>query len=203
MSLFSETERRISEATRPLRIRAANMIRRAVIQLINDSPKLQTLQLEVMGALDGEGDDPEIQDEIENFAHYGFTSSPPKGSEAILLRLGGEPNVQAVIATAYREDRPKLASAGDVTLWDIHGHRLELREAEVVIVSNGDTIELGDGATKGVAREGDPITSDSAFDDWIGQVQAAINVIAPGAVTPITSMNGTITSGSSLVKAVD
>ena len=42
-------------------------------------------------------------------------------------------------------------------------------------------------ATKGVARLNDPVAPNAAFATWINQVQAAINAISAGAVTPWVS----------------
>jgi len=224
MSLFDATERRIAESARRLRNRAANVIRRAVIKLVDDAKDQQELQLQVTGGIGAEDDDddPEVQDAVEHFEHYGLTTSPPEDAEGILLRIGGERLVQAVIATAYRQARPKLADQGDVTLWDLRGHRVELQDDRIVVHLNSEPLELGAGATLGVARETDPVrVDDSTFAGWMSAVDAAIGVMAaqfngvpgtpivaigPGAVVPTSNpgqATGQITDGSSLVRAVD
>jgi phage baseplate assembly protein V len=197
VSILSDIEIRIAEALRPFRHRFNNMIRRAVIDAVNDKPLQSELQLTVMAD--------EVQDSVEHFQEYGLTSRPPKGSEAILLRVGGSSDIQVAVATALREKRPKLAAVGDVTIWDQDGQMVELKRTKIVITLDGtNTLELGAGATKGVNRVGDTVGGDTAFDLWVSQVQTALNVLSPGAVAPtIASMTGTTGPGSTVVKAVD
>lgn len=191
MSIFSETELQIGNAVRTVRNRFNNMIRRAVITLVDDSLKQQELQLGVMKD--------EQQDGVEHFEHYGIATSPPIGSEAVVVRLGGAGDVQAVIATAFRTARPKLAAEGDVTIWDLDGQKIELKRAKIVITLNGaNTLELGAGATKGVNREGDDVGTKAAWDTWFIAVGAGSQAGNPPA-NPIASTG----TGSGVVKAVD
>lgn len=192
MGVFSEVERAVSAVERNIRNRFNNMIRRAVVELVDDSTKLQILGLSVLKN--------EPQDEVEHFEHYGLTTSPPKGAEAIVLRIGGAGDVQAVIATAYRQGRPKLATQEDVTLWHKIGHKIELQVRKIVITLNdpGDKLELGAGATKGVNREGDNVLQGAALKTWMD----AVTIAAPVPPFVGTSLGATDT-GSVVVKAVD
>lgn len=205
MRLFDETESTIMRSLRPFRIQAANAVRRAVVKLVDDSPMLQTLQLLVTGSLSGVEDEDEVQPDVEHFEHYGVTTHPPAGSEAILVRMGGDRDVQAVVATSYREARPHLDAEGDVTIWDKDGQMIELKRAKIVItLFPGNTLELGAGATKGVARVGDPvIVDDAAFVAWMSAVDAAILGLGGPPLTNPGQATGDITAASAVVKAVD
>lgn len=204
MSIIDPAEEETQRAMRPVRIQIANMLRRSVVRLVNDSKMLQTLQLFVTGTEDeGTEDDPEDQDEIEHFEHYGLTTWLPRGAEALLARIAGEKAVQVVFGTAYREARPKLAAEKDVTIWDADGQKIELKRDKIVITLNGaNDLELGAGATKGVARDGDGVVSnttiDSAFWSWVTAVSGLLSIPFP----PQT-LGSEIDEGSDVVKAVD
>ena len=197
----TDNELQIARSMRPLHARLNNAIRRAVVSQYSDAPKLGEVQAEVMAG--------EVQDRIELFQHYGFTSSPPVGSEAILIRVGGSGDHQVIIATAKRDARIKLPSAGDVALYDLDGHFVALRRDGVEI--DGPEIRLGTGAVLGVARQTDPVTldptSDPALFAFFAAVVAAISALAAGLPVTVptapTTASGTITGASSVVRAVD
>jgi phage baseplate assembly protein V len=166
MGFFSEAE----EVARDLAGQAARlaegMIRRAVISRINDAKALAVAQLRL---LDNEPEPAEV------FQQYGFTSNPPVDSEAIVIRVGGVAEHQIAIATAKRDTRPKV-SAGEVKIYVEDGPLIHITSSE---------IRLGSGATKEVARKGDAIQSDSAFDTWALAVEAGIAAAGGGTVGPL------------------
>lgn len=93
----------------PLRRRVLLMVTRAVVRLVDDAGGRQTLQLEALAgeALDG----------AERFQTYGLTSSPPVGSEAVLLALGGARQHPVAVAVEDRTVRPRDAAPGTVVLY--------------------------------------------------------------------------------------
>ena len=94
----------IEKMLAPLRTRVANLVARAVVQLVNDGTKLQVVQLEVL-----EG---ETRDGCERFQEYGFTSVPLAGSEAVVLFVGGRRDHPLVVAVDDRRYRKKNLAAG-------------------------------------------------------------------------------------------
>ena len=66
------------------------------------------------------------------------------------------------------------------------------------------TIKLN-GGSNGVARNGDAVDATAGLGSmgtWMGQVGAAINLLAPGSITPVTPTSfGKISAGSTSVKA--
>lgn len=172
---------------------AASMIRRAVISLINDKPAQATAQVKLLD------DEPE---EAELVQQYGLTTNPPKDSEAIVIRIGGVPEILVVIGTSLRGKRPKVGD-GEVKVWVADGKLIHLTSSE---------IKLGDGATKKVAREGDPNVIDAGTDalfiapatGWVALVSTFINGLVPGTIPTVpTSVVGKVNAGSNTVKAVD
>jgi phage gp45-like len=190
MSIVDDAERLMSEGLRPLRMKLGNMLRRAVVDRVNDGKKQGEIQARVLA------DDP--QDQIENFEHYGFTTWLRAGAELVVARIGGSGDHQIAIASADRAVRPKLEAEGDVTIWDCDGQKVELKRAKIVVtVRDGNVLELGAGATAGVGRVGDQVSVTIP----IGTVVTA----ASGAVlnaAPIT-LTGTIDEGSTVVLATD
>ena len=200
MTIFTDAEKQVQAAMRGVRNRFNNMIRRAVIKIVDDAKKQQELQLELFKSDDP--DETEVQDEVENFAHsYGVTAHAPADSEAILARLGGTGDNQVVLATANRQTRPKLEAEGDVTVYDKDGQKIELKRAKIVITLNGsNTLELGAGAALGVARDTDPVDVSVPAGSYV------ISVSGPGVGFVLNTgetLSGTIQSGSAVVKAVD
>lgn len=222
MAIFDEVERLVLQALAPLRMRFNNMVRRAVIELTDDAPKQQAVQVSLFETVDPE-DEQELQPDVERFSEYGFTSRTPVGGECILLRIGASGDHQVVIATALREKRPKLPASGDVALWDEDGQAIKLLRDKILLQHKaGNTIELG-GADAAVGLVGDDVlvngSSDAAFVAFMASTTAAIGVMAasfnfavgvpvvglgPGSVVvPIapSTVTGKILTGSSVVKA--
>ncbi|MGD2215151.1 MAG: phage baseplate assembly protein [Gemmatimonadales bacterium] len=209
--MISEIERRIDEVLRPLRLRVTDLLRRAVVKLVDDSPAQGEVQL----AGTGEGEDRDTADRVEHFEHYGLTTRPPVGSEAIVLHLGGASDHPVAVATAYREARPHPDDPGDVVLWDLDGQLIMLRRTKIAIMpAAGNACEVGPEAPldlQSVARVTDS-TSSTAVEDpvywlWIGAVHLVVKplyeaIYGVGSMPPLpAALAARITSGSSVLKA--
>lgn len=130
------------ELLRPLQVRLANAIARAVVQLVDDGMKLQLLQL---GVLAGE----EV-DDAEHFQGYGFSSVPLPGAEAVVLFPGGDRAHPLVIAVDDRRHRPTGGAPGEVVLYCKYGQRIRFLE--------DGTAEIVAGNVEVRAAEGVPLT---------------------------------------------
>lgn len=69
-------------------------------------------------------------------------------------------------------------------------------------------VRLGAGATKGIARVGDPSQIGVPLATWMSQVELFINGVAPGSINPLstafrTAPGITIKTGSGNIKAID
>jgi phage gp45-like len=94
----------------PLKTRIANLVARGVVQTIDDSKKLQLLQL---GLLEGED-----ADECENFQGYGFKSVPLDGAEAVSVFPDGDRGVPLVVGTEDRRHRPTGWEPGEAGIYN-------------------------------------------------------------------------------------
>ena len=108
---------------RPLRNRIANLIARAVLQLVDDGKKQQLLQV---GALAGE-----TIDGVEYFQPYGFSAVPLPGAEAVLVFPNGDRGHAIAVSVADRRYRPTGGAPGEVTVYSNTG-------AKIVMLANGD-----------------------------------------------------------------
>jgi phage baseplate assembly protein V len=110
----------------PLRTRVANMVSRAVVKLVDDSKKLQIVQI---GLLDGE-----TRDEVERFQQYGFTSAPKEGAEAVVFFVGGRRDHGLVLAVDDRRFRFHPLESGEVALYTDEG--------DSIVIKRGGNIEV-------------------------------------------------------------
>ena len=150
---------------RPLERRIKQIASRAVIKLVNDSLKLQELQIVGLSG--------ETLDGVERFQEYGFTSHPQSGAEAITLSVGGNRSHAVIVAVDDRRYRLKGLEAGEVALYDDLGQkivlkrdRIEVESPKVVVIS--DDISLGGEGGERLARVGDMVrvVSGSSAGDW-------------------------------------
>lgn len=101
----------MADALRMLRDACRLMIGRAMISLVNDGGRLQTMQLR--GLAD------EVLEDVERLQEYGVFSVPLSGMEALIACQAGDRGSAVVVACDSREHRPKNSSPGDSGLYSI------------------------------------------------------------------------------------
>ena len=99
----------IEHALKPLRRRVLLMVGRAVLNLVNDTLKLQALQVTALNE--------EVIDDAERFQQYGFTSHPHAGAECVVLSVGGIRQHPIIIAVEDRRYRVVGLETGEVCLY--------------------------------------------------------------------------------------
>ncbi len=139
-----------------LRRRISLMIGHAIILTIDDTTKLQNLQVAALAD--------EVMSLRERFQEYGFTSRPHPGAEAIMVSLGGNRTNTVIIAVDDRRYRLKLDNAGDVAVYSSGENYLVMRangdidcrapgDAQIAIEGDADVIVGGEARLEGdVAR---------------------------------------------------
>lgn len=117
------TLRELAHLLRPLGTRIANAIARGVVQLADDTKKLQLVQLGVLAG--------ETIDGAEHHQPYGFSSVPLAGAEAIALFPNGDRGHPLLLAASDRRYRPTGGEPGQVDLYHYKG-------GSVTFLASGD-----------------------------------------------------------------
>lgn len=100
------------------------LLRTARITLVDDTGPVRLVQID-------EGDYPggrRIIDKVPHVQEFGFTSSPPLESDALLGAPCGDRSQSLVIGTNHKESRPRDLTAGDSCLYSLRGQRVWLTE---------------------------------------------------------------------------
>lgn len=113
----------------PLRRGLAHLVTRAVVALVNDAAKMQSLQVSLLAdeALDG----------VEHWQPYGYTFKPHAGAEALTLAVGGHRAHSVVIAVADRRYRLTGLEDGEVAIYSDEGDKVHLKRGKVIEISTG------------------------------------------------------------------
>lgn len=123
----------------PLADRVKLMVSRAVVRLVDDTPKAQELQVEALAG--------EVFGRVERFQNYGLTSHPPAQAEAIVVCIGSNRDHPVAIAVEARATRPRNLQAGEVCLYDDLGSRVTLKRGGLLEVEGATEIVLQAGGS--------------------------------------------------------
>ncbi len=126
----------IVKLIRPLHNRVMNMIARALIEKIDPSTEIQLARVDL-----GNG---EIRDGLEVIEHYGFTSVPENGDEAVIVFLGGNRDDGLVIATSAGSSRPR-GDAGDTIVYNKTGSTITLKANGDVEINSVGKVDINNG----------------------------------------------------------
>jgi phage baseplate assembly protein V len=120
--MILEVDKRVRRALASLR-----QAFRAVMDTVNsDGP----VQLAACEGLAGES-----LPDAELFQHYGLTSSPPAGTMAVILPLGGKTSHGILIATEHGSYRLKSLKSGEVALYSDEGDVIALHRGRVIDIT--------------------------------------------------------------------
>lgn len=122
----------------------------------------------------------DTRNDVEHCALPGFYSVVAASDQLVLLRRddGG-------ISIAAKTARPSGATTGDrgILTDDIN---FRARGAMFSLIKRTGSVPLK------VCRDGDDCVRNATMVIWMGQVEAALNALAPGAVTPFAEANNSI-----------
>jgi phage baseplate assembly protein V len=146
----------------PLTNRLRGMVARGIVRMVDDARLAQEVQLDLLAG--------ETMSGAEHFQHYGFSSVPHGGAEAVVVFVGGTRSHGVVVATADRRFRIKNMQGGEVALHDDLGNVVKLGRDALTIsaVSKvsvsapiaeiiSDDLRLGGSGGARVARVGDDV----------------------------------------------
>lgn len=181
----TDVARIVKRLTRGLRGRVFGMIRRSTLGTLTPTTLLQTIQAKTTK------DD--VDDGVELFEPYGFTSGPPPNSEGLILRVGAERASSVGILFGSRSTRLQGVLQGEVALYTQGGASIVLRNSGNIEVTPGEggVVQLGGpAATLAVARQTDPVGPSEAMATWAAAVEAGIS--GAGGTPPPTPFAPTV-----------
>lgn len=102
-------------------------ISRALVARIDDSPKMQRMQISL---LEGEG-----RDSVERFQNYGFTGHPKAGAEAVVIFPSGNRDHGLIIAVDDRRYRLTGLAEGEVAMYSDEGDYVHFKRGRKIEIS--------------------------------------------------------------------
>lgn len=116
----------VHAAIAPVRKRIEGMVQRAVLQLVDDSQKMQEVQFKGIAG--------EVRDKCERPQQYGFTGVPLEGAEAFVIFVAGNRAHPLVLSVDDRRYRLKNLQPGEVAMYTDQG--------DYVLIKRGGTAEV-------------------------------------------------------------
>ena len=153
----------LARILRPLKQRIMLMIGRGILKAVAaDETGLQSFTAQL---LDGE-----IAQGLEIMQHYGLASTPPAGSDIVVLFPCGDRSLGISVADGERRTRPTDLAAGAVMLYtDQNGEE----SGHYLLLGDGRAVEIA-GETVTLVVNGTPLAITGA--------EGVISIIAPGII---------------------
>lgn len=142
------------------------LLARGTVVLANSANKLQSLQMRLTAG--------EVNDDMEHFEPYGFTSNPLAGAEGIATFLGGDRSHAVVLVVADRRYRLKALAAGEVAIYTDEGDKIHFKRGRVIDI---DTATLNIRASSGVNIDSPTLSMSGKIVSQGDQLAAGISQI--------------------------
>lgn len=128
----------IRKVMEPLQRRVFGMIARGVVKSIDDSGKLQKLQLQILAD--------EVVDRVNRIQEYGFASRPKAGAQAVVLFLGGNRDHGVVVGVEDGEIRPKDLAEGEASVYSFGKYQVRVKNDRIQVGKDGtwETVVVGE-----------------------------------------------------------
>lgn len=141
----------------------------------DDSGAVQTVQVRL-------GED-ETRDSTRRLAEYGFASSPPVGSDAVVLFIGGDRGRGVVVATNHQASRLRGLQPGEAAIFDDQGQSIWIKRSGIVIEAAGRPVSVT-GASVLKVDAADHVELDTP------QLRVSGSILAGGDVTDNAASGG-------------
>lgn len=163
----------VQRMLRPLATRIANIVARAVVTLVDDSLKMQVLQLGVLAG--------ETRGDVERVQNYGFTSVPLEGAEAVVLFVGGRRDHGLAVAVDDRRHRLTGLEPGEVAVYTDEGDRVVIERGGTVRVTASTKVVV-DAPLVELAGNADAVALASKVSTELTALKSAISAapVVPG-----------------------
>ncbi|MCE8004216.1 phage baseplate assembly protein V [Billgrantia ethanolica] len=109
------------------------LVSRGVLKLVDDSLKLQSVQVALLGGAPAWA---------ERFQQYGYTSHPHPGAEAVVAAVGGARAHLVALTIDDRRYRLVGLAQGEVAIYDDQGQKVHLTRDGIVIDGVGKPVNF-------------------------------------------------------------
>jgi phage baseplate assembly protein V len=152
------------------------MFSRGRVTYVDDSGPVQKLQVRLSGL--------ETSDGRLRMQEFGFTSSPPIGTDVLGLHISGDRSAGTVFATNHQQSRPTGLVAGETMLYSQDGKHVYLTASGgIVVEAKGQDVVVNDAAN----------VTWNCSGDFTLNCGGKFNVVAPGGskfTTPTVQSTG-------------
>lgn len=115
------------QVIRNLQNRVMLTVARCVVTLVDDSLKMQGLQVALLKR--------EVRDNVERVQNYGYTSKPHAGAEGVVVFVGGNRDHGLCIAVDDRRYRLTGLADGEVAIYTDEGDKIHLKRNNLIEVT--------------------------------------------------------------------
>lgn len=127
------------DAIERLALRLQGVFGRGRIRTSTDDAGVQFVQLE-LGA-------DEVRDGTPRLAEFGFTSSPPVGSDVLAVFIAGDRSKGVVVATGHQASRPRNLLSGESMVYSQDGKYIKFTASGgIVIEAQGQDVVVNNAA---------------------------------------------------------
>ena len=117
---------------------------------------------------------------VRRIQPHGFYSSPPKGSQGLLLYPNGNPDEAYLMGVEHHDHQPTGIPAGGTALYDANGNIIKIIGNELVVDMQNNTITITSGNW----------TVTAPTVTFSGNVHVAGNITCAGTITDSDGNNG-------------
>lgn len=127
----------------PIKNRIFSMICKALLIGIDDTTDIQVCKVSLLKD--------EEKGDVERIGQFGFTSIPPKGSEAVVIFANGDRSKGIMIAVDSSRHRLKLGESGASAIYNQSGECIKVLKGKIEIHANN--VILADGNKKLITED--------------------------------------------------
>lgn len=159
-----------------------NMIGIGKVSGSDDTGALQKLQITEPAA--GSGFMARVLDGVARFFAFGFTSVPPLGADAVMVRLGGSRAGSMVLGINHRASRPTGLQPGDSAMHDVRG---------IIIKMTADGLDISAAGLPIIIHNASKVTIDAPEVELTGTLKVAgeITALSGGAAVALGALRNT------------
>ncbi|NWD73272.1 phage baseplate assembly protein [Pseudomonas gingeri] len=163
------------------------LLARGTVVLANSANKLQSLQMRLTAG--------EVNDDMEHFEPYGFTSNPLAGAEGIATFLGGDRSHAIVLVVADRRYRLQNLAPGEIALYTDEGDKIHFQRGRIIDIETG-TLNIR--ATTAVNIDSPNLTQTGKIVSQGDQIAGGISQMkhVHGGIQPGNGQTGAPTGGA-------